>query len=133
MSVAALLTDLAQAEITLTADGDKLRYQAPAGALTEERRQAIIRHRAELLTLLAQPSEEDIRWRHQAMCEQLSQWRGSGIPFLVARRDRPIQDGCCQSCGDPLPVSHKWRCPPCSAAATLAIAHADGGIKEVRP
>ena len=120
MSVTALLADLAQAGITLTAEGDKLRYQAPAGALTEERRQAILRHRAELLALLTLQSEAEINWRYQVMREQLAQWKGSGIPFLVARRDRPIQDGCCQSCGDQLPVSHKWRCPPCVTAVTLA-------------
>ena len=125
MSVAALLADLAQAGITLTADGDKLRYQAPAGALTEGRRQAIVRHKAELLALFSGSAKTEIDWRYQAMCEQLARWQGSGLPFLVARRDRPIQDGCCQSCGDQLPVSHKWRCPPCIAAATLAIVRDD--------
>lgn len=49
----ALFDILTAAGITLTVAGDKLRYTAPAGALTPELRQQIATYKAELLALLA--------------------------------------------------------------------------------
>lgn len=52
METSKLLTELQQRGVNLTVDGDNLRYVAPKGALTDELRQAIKDHKAELLELL---------------------------------------------------------------------------------
>jgi amino acid adenylation domain-containing protein len=54
MSVGALLGELARAGIRMRAEGGELRLSAPRGALTGELREALTRHKAELLALLQQ-------------------------------------------------------------------------------
>ena len=48
-----LLAQLRQRDILLWREGDQLRYSAPEGALTDELRQAVRTHKAELLMLIA--------------------------------------------------------------------------------
>ncbi|MBN1238807.1 MAG: AMP-binding protein, partial [Gammaproteobacteria bacterium] len=53
MSAAALIRRLRERDIRLWTDGAKLRYSAPEGAMTEEIRAEVAKHRAELLAFLA--------------------------------------------------------------------------------
>ncbi len=52
MSVVDLLTRLQRQEIRLWLEGDRLRFSAPPGALTQELRDEIGQHRAEIITVL---------------------------------------------------------------------------------
>jgi hypothetical protein len=51
----ALLLELERRGLALEAAGEKLRYRGPAGAFTDELRQAAVACRAELLELLSRP------------------------------------------------------------------------------
>ena len=55
MSAAALLADLAAAGVVLWADGDALRYRAPAGTMTADRPDLLREHKTEIARLLADP------------------------------------------------------------------------------
>ena len=61
MTPEALLSRLAALNVTLTAHGDRLRVEAPAGALTAELRAALAEHKPALLDLLSQPSRSEHR------------------------------------------------------------------------
>ena len=52
MNVEQLLTDLAHSQVMIHLDGDRLRYRAPEGALTDDMRAAISNHRAALIEWL---------------------------------------------------------------------------------
>ena len=117
---AELLTRLQDLDVVITADGTGLDVDGPEAVLTDELLNEIAAHKAELIGLLAPTSKEGIDWRLRAMLDQIASWGGSGIPFLVARRDATVQEGDCPSCGDPLPPGSKWRCPPCVEAARQA-------------
>ena len=52
MSAVELLTELHSRGIQLEAAGDRLRFDAPKGALTPELRQSMAEHKAELLELV---------------------------------------------------------------------------------
>lgn len=53
MTTAALLEDLSARGAVVKADGDRLRVTPPAAGLTDSDRDALRRHKGELLTLLA--------------------------------------------------------------------------------
>jgi amino acid adenylation domain-containing protein len=53
---ASLVKDLRKLGIELWADGDRLRYRAPKGTLTEVLRRAIAEHKSEVLALLTNPN-----------------------------------------------------------------------------
>ena len=53
MSASGLLHDLASRGVVLAAEGDRLRWRAPAGVLSPADRTAIVEHKAGLLELLA--------------------------------------------------------------------------------
>ncbi len=55
-----LLTELARLEVHLSVESDGLHVQAPAGALTDELRQAMAEHKAALLRYAADPAVETI-------------------------------------------------------------------------
>ena len=52
MSIAALLSDLRERDIRLSADGERLRCNAPAGALTPDLSALIREHKAQILEFL---------------------------------------------------------------------------------
>ncbi len=53
MTPEALLSRLSALNVTVTAHGDRLRVEAPAGALTAELRAALAEHKPALLALLS--------------------------------------------------------------------------------
>lgn len=52
MNTEQLLTGLAQAQVAIYLDGDRLRYRAPEGSLTSDIRAAIGEHRMEIIERL---------------------------------------------------------------------------------
>ena len=52
MTLDAVLVAVRAADIRLTAEGDRLRYDAPAGAVTPELRAALVEHKPLLIKLL---------------------------------------------------------------------------------
>jgi amino acid adenylation domain-containing protein len=56
MTTIELLARLRRLNITLWAEGDRLRFQGPKGALTDELRKALAEHKAEVLALLQEAS-----------------------------------------------------------------------------
>lgn len=61
MTLDALLNRLVVAGITIRAAGDRIKYSAPRGAMTQELARATQEHRAEILKLLegGRPDTED--------------------------------------------------------------------------
>jgi len=58
MTLPGLLAALRQLDVKVTLAGEKLRFDAPAGALTPELKQAIRQHKPNLMLLLSgQPAE----------------------------------------------------------------------------
>ena len=55
MMLMLLLTELTRLEVQLSAEADGLKVDAPAGALTDELRQAMAEHKAALLRYAAYP------------------------------------------------------------------------------
>lgn len=55
MSAVALLDNLTMAGAVLWVEGDKLRFRAPAGAITDELRADMVTHKAELIEALRPP------------------------------------------------------------------------------
>ena len=60
MMLMLLLTELARLEVHLSVESDGLHVQAPSGVLTDELRQAMIEHKADLLRYAADPAVETI-------------------------------------------------------------------------
>ena len=54
MTALELLSNLSSKDIELWADGDRLRYNAPKGALTPDLRKELSAHKSEILALLRQ-------------------------------------------------------------------------------
>lgn len=83
MTPQALLSRLAALNVTLTSAGDRLRVEAPAGALTDELRAALAEHKAALLDLLSPRDPDPERLRIPlTLNEPPSEWlakRGLGI------------------------------------------------------
>lgn len=52
MTVAALIEELTRLGVTLTPEGDRLRYRAPAGAITPELKQRIVEQKLEIIAVL---------------------------------------------------------------------------------
>ncbi len=52
MIAQALLHQLAERNVELYLDGDRLRFRVPAGALTDDLRLAVAEHRTEIIVLL---------------------------------------------------------------------------------
>ena len=55
MTAAELLRELRRRGVKLTVNGDRLRYEAPRGALTPELLEAMRQHKPELMRMLARP------------------------------------------------------------------------------
>ena len=60
MMLMSLLTELTRLEVKLSADPDGLKVDAPAGALSEELRQAMMEHKAALLRFARFPYVQTI-------------------------------------------------------------------------
>src|SRR5437588_12487601 len=60
MMLMLLLTELKRLEVQLSVEADGLHVQVPAGALTDELRQAMTEHKAALLHFATYPSVETI-------------------------------------------------------------------------
>jgi hypothetical protein len=73
MSARALLEDLRRRHVSLAVDEGNLRVDAPAGAITEEIRAALVRHKQELIKLLT--------WEGRKL-------EAAGLRGFVARRSR---------------------------------------------
>lgn len=90
----ALLADLSAAGVILTAAGDKLRIEAPAGAITPELRARLAEHKAALLARLiddAQPAPPEIvRIPLDGMAEHL-QARGLRVIGGTPHFERPFR------------------------------------------
>ena len=54
MTALELLSNLSSKDIEIWADGDRLRYNAPKGALTPDFRKELAAHKSEILALLRQ-------------------------------------------------------------------------------
>ena len=54
MTAFELLSNLSSKDIEIWADGDRLRYNAPKGALTPDLRKELAAHKSEILALLRQ-------------------------------------------------------------------------------
>jgi TubC N-terminal docking domain len=66
VSARALLSELRQRGILLETDGEKLRVDAPADAITEERRAALKEHKQGLMKLLQWEREREYRKLEEA-------------------------------------------------------------------
>src|SRR5437764_3160967 len=122
-NAAELLGALQRRGVDLVLSGDRIRYR-PRGAVTPELRSALIEHKAELLALLAE-DDHAVRWRAEAMRPRVPPT--GPIPAMCARRLSSVPDGCCLSCGEPLPPGNRYRCEPCVQAAWLVLREVRGG------
>jgi hypothetical protein len=95
--VQSLLETLAKANIQLTVSGDKLGIDAPKGALTDDLREAIRQHKAELLALLCQAETSPAS----------GEPAGEGKPAL------------CPKCGWPEWISHTQYDKVCAYLASM--------------
>ncbi len=117
MNAVELLTELSMLGVVLEAKGERLKVDAPKGAVTVELREALMAHKAEVLVLL-RSFEYEISWRVQAMLPQIPDI--GLIPFLFMRELAKPHTNCCLSCGEPLRDA-LYRCLLCDRAANLAL------------
>lgn len=75
MSVQALLSDLSAAGVRLYLEGDRLKFRAPVGVMTEDRRAKVRAHRNELIALLAVPLRREGQTPAEHFAE-LGGWEG---------------------------------------------------------
>ncbi len=118
MTAVELLTELRERGIFIETSGNRLRIDAPRGAVTPELREALVEHKSQVIALIA-ITDTDIAWRVKAMLPQIPDV--GPIPFLVAREAVEPQKECCLSCGDPLNFGDAYQCTPCSRAANQAL------------
>ena len=118
MNAAELIIELEARGAQIEATGDRLRVDAPKGAITLELREALAACKAEVLAILNIPDDE-IAWRIKAMLPQIPDV--GPIPFLVAKPMEAIEPNCCHSCGDCLNGINGYVCGPCSQAKHQAI------------
>ena len=62
MMLMLLLTELTHLEVRLSAEPDGLKVDAPAGALTDELRRAMVEHKTALLRYVAEYEDEGCEW-----------------------------------------------------------------------
>ena len=92
MTPVELVTRLRSLDVGLTACGDRLRVDAPAGVLSDERRQAIHQHKTALLALLTPerriplPRSPAPCWRCQGPSER------QGLRYLLCPQCQGQED-----------------------------------------
>jgi len=86
MNAAELITELEASGVMIEAAGDRLRVDAPKGAVTLELREALAACKAEVLAILNAP-EDEIGWRVEAM---LSQIPNVGLSLFWRRNQRKV-------------------------------------------
>ena len=118
MNAAELITELEARGVLIEAAGDRLRVDAPKGAITPELREALAACKAGVLAILNAPDGE-IEWRVEAMLPQIPNI--GLIPFLVAKPVEAVEPNCCHSCGDCLNGTNGYVCGPCTQAKHRAI------------
>ena len=80
MSAQVLLERLRQRDVRLEADGGLLHVDAPAGAVTEELREALVEHKPKLLKLL--------EWERE--CERRDPEEADHLGLVVRWSDHPV-------------------------------------------
>ena len=105
MTAVALLAQLRRADVLLTADGERLLYDAPARCMTPRARAELVRHKAELLRAVRGPGaaayafllsrvadegvRDDLAVRFEELAGTLEYDAGLG-------RDEAEEEACCQ-------------------------------------
>jgi hypothetical protein len=82
MTATQILNGLHGRDIVITLNGDRLKVDAPTGVLTDEDRQAVRDHKAELLALLGQ-ADENIEIHDSALFDVVVE-----VGFYDGRRTR---------------------------------------------
>ncbi len=123
MTAIQVMAELQAAGVCLWLDGAVVRYRAPQGVMTNERKAALVGHKAELLDHM----RREVRWRIEAMGAQVPQH--GAILLLVARPvpglppEAPADaaaPGRCLSCGEPA-LEGGARCGLCIAAVNQVL------------
>jgi hypothetical protein len=70
-----LLDALTRAGVTLTADGESLRYRAPRGALTPELKGALVCRKSDVLRLCQAPPADELSDVRCEVCRSRERWR----------------------------------------------------------
>lgn len=118
MKAGELLLELRSRGVLIEPAGDRLKVDAPKGAITQELREALAACKSEVLAILA-VDDREIAWRVDAMLPQIPD-KGP-IPFLVARDCLNPGPNCCPSCGEPLNDYPGYICGLCSRAKHRAL------------
>lgn len=118
MNAGELLVELRSRGVLIEPAGDRLKVDAPKGAITKELREALAACKSEVLAILTLDDDE-IAWRVKVMLRQIPDT--GPIPFLVARETSERRSDCCHSCGDSLNGGSGYVCGLCSRAKAQAI------------
>jgi hypothetical protein len=94
VNAAQLLRQARALGIVLTGAGGKLRYEAPAGRLTQELRQALVAHKAAILELLE--AEQPAR-RRIVRCRDCTHYIPSLPIYRASGATWEMPGGCAQS------------------------------------
>lgn len=62
MTAAGLLVELERLGVKVSINGDKLRLQALAGVITRELKEAVLKHKPELIAILSGHGYEEVFW-----------------------------------------------------------------------
>ncbi|MFT4037634.1 MAG: hypothetical protein QM692_05590 [Thermomicrobiales bacterium] len=110
-----MLREAQAAGLLIQAEGDRLLVRGPKRL--QEVALEVLRHKPEILTLLAMERDE-IAWRAARMQGQVLP--GKPIPVLVARAC-PVGAGQCVSCGEDMAPGERVRCRWCVTAAQQVL------------
>ncbi len=122
MSATALLERIRGKNIFLSADGERIRYQAPKGALTPELRQEIKDHKNELLDILQDnPGNHDAEIQRRADLFK-AHLNAPGPSLFFEMPGVEPAEGTCVTCGEKPPTGRLCdRCDLCIAAARIVL------------
>jgi hypothetical protein len=112
-----LLREARAAGLDVTLVGEQLVIRGPKRLDLLAR--SVLAEKHTVVQALADEARE-VAWRIAAMRPQVTQ--AGAMPLLLARRDVRFPPRTCCSCGDPLGVSVRYRCGPCTAAVLAVLA-----------